>query len=152
MSRTSVLGTLLAALATAAVASAPDAAAWTPEDARLAACDFAREVAVYDYAALDGYFERVLDRSTGRFAQEFSESAQTLVGAMQQQQVRAWIGSVECGSVGGDLLNQRVLVDLVQYRTNATTTTPQQQYITMTATLENHWGRWLVSSLDSPML
>lgn len=152
MPRISTLGTLLAALSTAAVVSAPDAAAWTPEDARLAACDFAREVGVYDYTALEGYFQRVLDRSTGEFAQEFSVSAHTLKDAMQQHQVRAWIGPVECGSAGGDLLTQRVLIDLVQYRTNITAPAPQRQYITMTATLENHWGRWLVSSLDSPML
>ncbi|TQM32513.1 hypothetical protein [Nocardia bhagyanarayanae] len=152
MSRTLVLGALVTAAAAAAVVSAPTAAAWPAEDARLAACDFAREVGAYDHTALDGYFQRVLERSTGTFAAEFAGAAPELRQAMQQAQVRAWVEWAECGSVGGDLLRQKVLITMSQVRANANSPEPQPQHITMTATIDNVLGRWLVSELDSPQL
>ncbi|MFR9750573.1 hypothetical protein ACL02S_06010 [Nocardia sp. 004] len=149
MSRIPALGMLLAALAAVVVVSAPNAAAWTPEDARLSACDFGREIGTYDHAALDGYFQRVLDRSTGNFADEFSAAAPALKSSMREMRVRGWVESIECGGIGGDLLRQRVLINLVQVRTNAAGPAPSLEHLTLTATLDNVWGRWLVSELDS---
>ncbi|WP_054811973.1 hypothetical protein [Nocardia arizonensis] len=131
--------------------SAPTAAAWPADDARLAACDFAREVGTYDHAALDGYFERVLARSTGAFAEELAGAAPELRQAMQQAQVRAWVEWAECGSVRGDLLRQTVLITMTQVRANANSPEPQPQHISMTATVDNVLGRWLVSELESPL-
>ncbi len=152
MSRKPILGTLLAALAAAAVYSAPNAAAWTPEDARLAACDFATEISSYDSATLDDYFQRVLARSTGEFATSFAASIPSLRKSIQQVQARSWLETAECASAGGDLLRQRVLIYLVAIRTNAVEPEPYRQVIPVTATMENVWGRWLVSEVDSPAL
>lgn len=152
MRTTAVLGTTLAALATAAVVSAPGAGAWAPDDARAAACDFIRQVSNYDHANLDGYVQRVLDRSTGKFAADFAGSAAAVTDAMRSVQSRAWVESAECGSVGGDLLRQTVLINLVQVRSNATDPEPKRQVIVIRATVENVWGRWLVSDIDSPQV
>lgn len=152
MSRTVVLTALVAAAAAVGVVTAPTAAAWPAEDARLAACDFAREVGAYDHTALDGYFQRVRDRSTGAFAEEFAGAEPQLRQAMQQAQVRAWVEWAECGSTGGDLLRQTVLITMSQVRANSTDPEPRAQQITMTATVDNVFGRWLVSKLDSPLL
>lgn len=147
MSRATVFGILLIGLTAASTVSAPDAAAWTPEDARLAACDFAREVAVYDYAALDGYFQRVLDRSTGKFASEFSASMPALEQSIQQTQARSWLESAECGTIGGDQMQQQVLVNTVKVTTSAESPEPQRLVTAFTATVANVWGRWLVSEI-----
>ncbi|MFC8044832.1 hypothetical protein [Nocardia sp. NPDC057353] len=152
MSRTVLLGALVAAAAAAGMVTAPTAAAWTEEDARLAACDFAREVSTYDHTALDDYFQRVRDRSTGAFAADFAEAEPSLRQAMQQAQVRSWTEWAECGSTGGDPFRQTILITLSQVLTNIDIPEPKAQHVTITATVDNVGGRWLVSEVDSPNL
>ncbi|WP_336086883.1 hypothetical protein [Nocardia sp. SSK8] len=153
MSRTTVLGGLLAAVAVTGVMVAPNAAAGPPEDARLAGCDFGREVSTYDYAHdLDGYFQRILDRSTGAFHAEFSGSRDQLATAMREAEVRSTVENVTCGAVGGDFFNADVLVTFTQLRTNRTTPEPERLNMAINVKLTNVWGRWLVNELDSPLL
>ncbi|MEV4158145.1 hypothetical protein AB0J48_34480 [Nocardia salmonicida] len=151
--RTGVLGSLLGSIATAAVIVAPNAAADAPDAARLAGCDFGREVSTYDHAHdLDGYFERVLARSTGAFHAEFTESRGALAAAMRQAEVRSTAENITCGAVSGDFLNADVLVTMTQIRSNANTPEPQRLNMVINVKLTNVWGRWLVHELDSPLL
>ncbi|TCJ93272.1 hypothetical protein [Nocardia alba] len=153
MFRTGVLGSLLGSIAVAAVIVAPNAAAGPPDTARLAGCDFGREVSTYDHAHdLDGYFQRVLDRSTGTFHAEFTQSRDALAAAMRQAEVRSTAENITCGAVSGDLLNANILVTLTQIRTNANSPEPQRLNLAINVELTNVWGRWLVRELDSPML
>ncbi|MFD6400425.1 hypothetical protein [Nocardia sp. NPDC060249] len=151
--RTGVLGSLLGSIAIAAVIVAPNAAAGPPDAARLAGCDFGREVSTYDHAHdLDGYFERVLDRSTGAFHAEFTESRDALAAAMRQAEVRSTAENITCGVVSGDFLSADVLVTLTQIRSNANAPEPQRLNMAINVRLTNVWGRWLVHELDSPLL
>ncbi|MFD9551025.1 hypothetical protein ACFWBG_26850 [Nocardia salmonicida] len=151
--RTGVLGGLLGSIATAAVIVAPNAAADAPEAARLAGCDFGREVSTYDYAHdLDGYFERVLARSTGAFHAEFTESRGALAAAMRQAEVRSTAENITCGVVSGDFLNADVLVTMTQLRSNANTPEPERLNMVINVKLTNVWGRWLAHEIDSPLL
>ncbi|WKG11387.1 hypothetical protein QX204_08010 [Nocardia sp. PE-7] len=151
--RTGVLGSLLGSIAMAAVIVAPNAAADAPDAARLAGCDFGREVSTYDHAHdLDGYFERVLARSTGAFHAEFTESRGALAAAMRQAEVRSTAENITCGAVSGDFLNADVLVTMTQIRSNANTPEPQRLNMVINVKLTNVWGRWLLHELDSPLL
>lgn len=121
--------------------------------ATTAACDFGREVSTYDYSRnLDEYFQKVKDGSTGDFLKEFGDAQQALTDAMVQAQVKSWAEDVQCGYQNGDDTEARVLVTLTQYRTNFTQPTPSLQYVVITADLEKSGDKWLVSTLDSPML
>ncbi|MFD3746974.1 hypothetical protein [Nocardia sp. NPDC058633] len=151
--RKGVLGGLLGSIAMAAVIVAPNAAAGAPDAARLAGCDFGREVSTYDHAHdLDGYFERVLDRSTGAFHAEFTRSRDALAAAMRQAEVRSTVENITCGVVSGDFLNADVLVTMTQIRSNTNTAEPERLNMAINVKLTNVWGRWLAHELDSPLL
>ncbi|GAD85063.1 hypothetical protein [Nocardia asteroides] len=151
MSRSAVLGGLLGSLALAGVLGAPNAAAFSPEQARVAACDFAREVSTYDYAHdLDGYFQRVVDRTSGTLRAEFTGARAALITAMRDAEVTSTAEAVTCGVIGGDMLNAEIMVNLTQART--TGGVGSRQHVAITMRLNNDWGRWLVNEMDSPML
>ncbi|GGK68307.1 hypothetical protein [Nocardia camponoti] len=151
MSRSVLLSSLLGSVAVAVTVAAPHAAAAAPEAARIAACDFGHEVGTYDYRDdLDGYFQRVLDRSTGKFRQEFADASTALKDAMTAAQSTSWVDGLTCGSVRGDFLSAEILVTYTQRRTNHSG--PSDQHLVINVFLKNEWGRWLVDELDSPML
>ncbi|MFD4444007.1 hypothetical protein ACFWPK_29965 [Nocardia sp. NPDC058519] len=153
MSRIGVLSGLLGSIALAAVIVAPNAVAGPPDAARLAGCDFGREISTYDHAHdLDGYFERVLDRSTGAFHAEFAQSRDALAGAMRQAEVRSTAENVTCGVVSGDFLNAEILVTMTQLRSNLNNPETERLNMAINVKLTNVWGRWLAHELDSPLL
>ncbi|MFC4373074.1 hypothetical protein ACFO5K_03075 [Nocardia halotolerans] len=150
MSRSAVLSGLLGTLALAGVIAAPSASAFTPEHARSAACDFAREVSTYDSAHdLDGYFQRVIDRSSGDLRTQFIGAKEPLSALMREREVSAYLESATCGVRSGDLLNAEIMVTMTQVTTRAGVS--GRNHFAVTMRLNNDWGRWLVNEMNSAL-
>ncbi|MCP2291424.1 hypothetical protein ACFYT3_28535 [Nocardia amikacinitolerans] len=153
-----VAGILLVAAVTAVVVFYLQAQKKSDElaavnDATRAACDFGRDVSVYDYSKdLEGYFTKVKEGSTGEFLKEFTDATTALTDAMVQAQVKSWADDVQCGYQSGDTTEAKVLVTLTQFRTNFTQQQPDRQFVVIVADLQNEDGKWKVAKLDSPML
>ncbi|MGV9615022.1 hypothetical protein [Nocardia xishanensis] len=153
-----VAGILLVAAVTAVVVFYLQAQKKSDElaavnDATRAACDFGRDVSVYDYSKdLEGYFKKVKEGSTGEFLKEFDDATKALTDAMTQAQVKSWADDVQCGYQSGNTDEAKVLVTLTQFRTNFTQPQPDRQFVVIVADLQNEDGKWKVSKLDSPML
>lgn len=148
MSRSTVLSGLLGTLALAGVIAAPNASAFTPEHARVAACDFAREVSTYDYAHdLDGYFQRVIDRTSGNLRAQWVDARGQLTELMRDSQVSAYMENATCGVLNGDFLNAEIMVTMTQVRTKAGVA--DRSHLAVTMRLNNDWGRWLVNEMNS---
>ncbi|NKX91033.1 hypothetical protein [Nocardia coubleae] len=150
MSRSTILSGLLGSLVLAGVVTAPGASAFTPEHARSSACDFAREVSTYHYAQdLDGYFQRVIDRTSGNLRAQWTDSREQLTALMRESQVSAHLEGLNCGVLSGDLLNAEIMVTMTQVRTKVGVTSRENLAITMR--LNNDWGRWLVNEMKAPL-
>ncbi|MGQ4597892.1 hypothetical protein [Nocardia sp. R6R-6] len=122
-------------------------------DSTSAACQFGKEVSVYDYSKnLDDYFTTVKAGSTGEFLKEFDDATKALEDAMVQARVKSWADDVQCGYQSGDKTSAKVLVTLTQYRTNFTQANPERQFVVVIAQLQKSGDKWLVEKLDSPML
>ncbi|MEV0029065.1 hypothetical protein [Nocardia sp. NPDC050793] len=153
-----VAGILLVAAVTAVVVFYLQAQKKSDElaavnDATRAACDFGRDVSVYDYSKdLEGYFAKVKEGSTGEFLKEFDDATKALTDAMVQAQVKSWADDVQCGYQSGNTSEAKVLVTLTQFRTNFSQQQPDRQFVVIVADLQNEDGKWKVSKLDSPML
>ncbi|MEV0249736.1 hypothetical protein AB0H76_24250 [Nocardia sp. NPDC050712] len=118
-----------------------------------AACTFGSDVSTYDFSKdLPAYFSKVKDGATGDFLKEFDDASKALSDAMVQAQVKSWTDNVECGFQSGDTEQAKVLVTMVNYRTNFTQPNPDRQYVAIVADLQHTDGKWKVSKLDSPML
>jgi Mce-associated membrane protein len=141
---------LAAALTTAATGLAVRAAATGPADGQTAVCDFGREVATYDDNDVDGYFQRVLDRTTGGFHDNFLNAAPTLRAELVGTHAHSDGAVVECTATPTDDNHQtgRLVVDQT-ISTDDTQRQPRTSRFTFTVILDRVDDGWLVSDLQS---
>ncbi|UAK32205.1 hypothetical protein K8O92_31675 [Nocardia asteroides] len=141
---------LSAAVCCAALAAAPTAMAAPPEEARLAGCEFGSAAATYDYARFGDHARRMLDLSTGEFRAEFENFRANIQSSAEAAHTRAEAESADCRIVSGDDYRAEVDVDVVRTVTSDETDgLPQTGRISMTVTVDNVDGRWLVSKVRS---
>ncbi|MCX4095108.1 hypothetical protein [Nocardia sp. alder85J] len=126
------------------------ATATAPTDpVQLAACDFGRQLATYDYAAYDDYDQRVLDRSTGAFRDQFQSSAADRRQHVLSAHTRAEAVVVECRTDTADPGHADAVVSVDQStRSDATFGLPQPSRTVMRVTFDNVGGRWLAVRVD----
>ncbi|WP_327114694.1 hypothetical protein OHB12_35265 [Nocardia sp. NBC_01730] len=152
MSRTTIAATLLLSAATcsAALTAAPVAAAAPPEEARLAGCEFGTAATTYDYARFGDHARRVRELSTGDFRAEFENFRPNIQSGAEAAHARAQADSADCRVVSGDDNRAEVAVDVVRTVTSDETDgMPQTGRVSMTVTVDNVDGRWLVSKVQS---
>jgi Mce-associated membrane protein len=121
------------------------AAAAVPADpVQQAACDFGRQLTTYDYAAYDDYDQRVLDRSTGVFHDDFQSSAADRRDHVLSAHTRAEAVVVECRTDTADPAHADAVVSVDQTtRSDATLGLPQPSRTVMRVSFDNVDGRWL---------
>ncbi|MGK8524655.1 hypothetical protein ACRS6B_25285 [Nocardia asteroides] len=141
---------LSAAVCCAALVAAPVAMAAPPEEARLAGCEFGSTAATYDYARFGDHARRMLDLSTGEFRAEFDNFRANIQAGAEAAHVRSEAESADCRVVSGDDNRAEVDVDVVRSVTSDETDGfPQTNRMSMTVTVDNVDGRWLVSKVRS---
>ncbi|MEU7633293.1 hypothetical protein AB0C34_25485 [Nocardia sp. NPDC049220] len=152
MSRSTFFATLMISAATcaAALATAPTAVAAPPEEARLAGCEFGTAAATYDYARFDDHARRMLELSTGDFRAEFQNFRTNIQTSAEAAHAHAEANSADCRIVSGDDNRAEVTVDVVRTVTSDETEgLPETGRVSMTVTVDNVDGRWLVSKVQS---
>ncbi|WP_024803852.1 hypothetical protein [Nocardia sp. BMG51109] len=128
---------------------APTAAAAPTDPAQLAACDFGRQLTTFDFNNYDNYDQRVLDRSTGPFRDQFLGSAADRRGRATGSHTIAEAKTVECRTEAADPEHAEILVTVDQStRSDATFGLPQPTRSNMRVFLDNTEGRWLVNRVD----
>ncbi|MQY25426.1 hypothetical protein [Nocardia aurantia] len=143
---------LPAALLMAAAAGlvAPATAVADPDAARTAACDFGREVTNYDYTGIESYFQRVLDRTTGGFHDNFRDALPTLRTKLVGLHAHSDGTVVECAPAApdGDRQSARLVVNQTVI-TDETGREPRSGVWAFALTLNRVGDDWLVSDLQN---
>ncbi|WP_157574145.1 hypothetical protein [Nocardia jejuensis] len=125
---------------------ATSAHASTPEEARVAGCDFATAIATYDYRDIDTHLAGILDRTTGEFRQMFQDNQSALRAALVAAQAHSEAGNVQCTLISGDSEHARVALE---FDTIANTKSgPRSDHVSTVDELDNVNGRWLISRAD----
>ncbi|WP_019928154.1 hypothetical protein [Nocardia sp. BMG111209] len=147
MYRSVLPATLLAA---AAGLVAPAVAAADPGPAPGAACDFGREVSNYDYSDIENYFQRVLNRTTGEFHDNFRDALPTLRTKLVGLHAHSDGTVVECtpGAADGDRQGARLVVNQTVI-TDETNREPRSGVWAFALTLNRVGDDWLVSDLQN---
>lgn len=115
-----------------------------------ATCAYLGVVSTYDYTDLDGYFDKVLNASTGSWHESFSGSAASLKEAMVSVQSRSNPEETHCGLTSLDGQIATAVGVVKQARSNSITPTSSLT-VSMVLTLEEQPdGRWLVSEVETP--
>ena len=121
--------------------------------ASAAACDYAQELANFDFNTLDPYFAGVLAGATGEWKTQFETRQNDLRNLYTQGQVTSKVTEVQCATVSGDSDTAQALVVIGETISSvATEGKPQAGQLTMKVTLDNVDGRWLVSKLSAPQM
>jgi Mce-associated membrane protein len=143
---------LPAALLAAAAAGlvTPATALADPDRAQTAACDFGREVTNYDYTDIESYFQRVLDRTTGTFHDNFRDALPTLRTKLVGLHAHSDGAVAECtgGDGDGDPRSARLVVNQTVI-TDETNREPRSGVWTFALTLNRVGDNWLVSDLQN---
>ncbi|MCX4095109.1 hypothetical protein [Nocardia sp. alder85J] len=148
MYRAMLPATLLVAASAGLVV--PATATADDDRARTAACDFGREVTNYDYSEIEGYFQRVLDRTTGGFHDNFRDALPTLRTKLAGLHAHSNGNVVECTSGAGDDAQQaaRLVVNQTVV-TDETGREPRAGVWAFALTLNRVGDSWLVSDLQN---
>ena len=121
--------------------------------AAAAACDYARDLANFDFNNLDPYFSTVLDGATGEWKSQFDAQRDRLREVYTSGAVVSQVTEARCATMSGDRDSAEALVVITESIANlATESQPQLAQIAMTFTLDNVDGRWLVGKLSAPQL
>lgn len=115
-----------------------------------ASCDFGKLLVTYDYANLDKYFADVREASTGKWLEEFGDTAGILRNELFSTRSHGGYTEVHCGITSFGTRSTEALVSVGQSVTKVTTG-PEPRYSSMTfvATLEEQPDkRWLVSRMS----
>ncbi|MFG1797289.1 hypothetical protein [Nocardia sp. NPDC049149] len=139
-----------AAICTAALATAPNAAAAAPEEARLAGCEFGQVAGTYDYARFEEHAGKMLQITTGSFRAEFENSRNAIKESLAAAHMKSDVDSVDCRIVSGDENQADVTLTMVQTMTSdATEGMPKTSKMSLLVTVENVAGRWLVNRAET---
>ncbi|WP_216903300.1 hypothetical protein [Nocardia alni] len=126
------------------------AAMATPTDPiQLAGCDFGRQLSTYNFADYDAYTQRVLDRSTGGFRDQFQRSSIVRRNQAEATHSSSEALSVECSTDTSDAAHAQVIVSVDDTtRSDATFGLPTSEHRVMRVYLDNVGGQWLTERVD----
>lgn len=133
----------ISAIGAAGIALAGPAAA-DPGEVRSAICDFARNMGNYTYRDADGYWQRVVDRSTGDFQSWFKQLwKDSLRDNIISTHARGEIGTPDCTVTSVDHGHAEGSYD--SYETITSDSGTQTKHVVMSVGLDYEHGNWLVS-------
>ncbi|MEV6065352.1 hypothetical protein AB0L82_02275 [Nocardia sp. NPDC052001] len=127
-----------------------NAAADRREKARRAACEFAVQMATYDFTDLDKYRAAMLDVSTGDWRQTFIQNWPSLRSFLTQAQTRSKPGETRCGLTSLAAHHAEVLVFVNQTVASIANETHSTSMSALAQLDEQADGRWLVSEMKVP--
>ncbi|MBO0855296.1 MAG: hypothetical protein J2P18_16215 [Nocardia sp.] len=147
-----IMITVLCAVAGMPFAEGTAAAATPADPVQLAACDFGRQFATFDWSGYDDYVTRVLNLSTGPFHDQFAASANDRRAQVTATHSRSEANSVECRTEPADPAHPQISVTVDRsLRSDATLGLPKPQKSTMRVYLDQVAGHWLTSRVDNPI-
>lgn len=122
------------------------------DEARDAACAYAKVVLDIDYNNFDQYVTDVLAGATGDWKEQFQQDTATYKDVFTKAQIVSKAETVDCGVKSGDTEKASVVVAIGRSITGVLTQgQPQPSQVAMVMDLEKIGDSWIASNIDAPL-
>ncbi|MBJ8342630.1 hypothetical protein JGU71_27445 [Antrihabitans sp. YC3-6] len=122
------------------------------DEAKDAACAYAKVVLDIDYDNFDQYVTDVLAGATGDWKEQFQQDTATYKDVFTKAQIVSKAETVDCGVKSGDTEKASVVVAIGRSITGVLTQgQPQPSQVAMVMDLEKIGDSWIASNIDAPL-